>query len=65
MKITINGHAKEVDAANIGALVGQFCPQAKHIITEVNGTIVPNTAWDSTALKDGDAVELVSFVGGG
>jgi sulfur carrier protein len=32
---------------------------------ELNLEIVPKSQYDSTILKDGDSVEVVSFVGGG
>ena len=65
MKLTINGKPKEITAANISEVVGQFCTNQKNIITEVNGAIVPSAQWNSTPVKDGDTIELVSFVGGG
>ena len=66
MKLTINGQTKNVnDAAVIAGIVGEFCPNNKNIIAEVNGAIVPRGDWHKTTLKEGDAVELVAFVGGG
>nr|WP_279355809.1 sulfur carrier protein ThiS [Fundidesulfovibrio agrisoli] len=38
-------------------------PQA--VIVEINEAIVPRELWPDTALKEGDRVEVVSFVGGG
>ncbi len=66
MRLTINGQAKDfAKAMTIADLVGQFCKTPKNIISEVNGTIIQSNAWPQTALKDGDTVELVAFVGGG
>ena len=65
MRITINGQVKEIDSSNIAHLVSQFCANRTHIITEINGRIVPAAERANTSLKDGDTVELVSFVGGG
>ena len=66
MKLTINGQIKDLtNTTNIADLVNQLCKNPKHIISEVNGQIVPSTDWPQTTLKDGDAVELVAFVGGG
>ena len=65
MHITINGHTKDVTAGTIADIVGQFCKTGKHIITEINGHIVPSGDWGTTSLKEGDTVELVAFVGGG
>jgi len=66
MKITINGHTKDIPGAgNITSLIAQFGGQGKKIIAELNGAIIPAGDWDKTTLKEGDAVELVAFVGGG
>ncbi|MCI5492593.1 MAG: sulfur carrier protein ThiS [Lachnospiraceae bacterium] len=35
------------------------------IAVERNGEIVPKAMYDQTLLADGDALEVVSFVGGG
>ncbi|MBI4309165.1 MAG: sulfur carrier protein ThiS [Candidatus Omnitrophica bacterium] len=66
MKLTINGQTKNIsNAATVADLAAQFCPNRKSIIAEINGAIVPCGQWDKTILKEGDAVELVAFVGGG
>ncbi|MGN1141419.1 MAG: sulfur carrier protein ThiS [Oliverpabstia sp.] len=41
----------------------QYRPE--RIAIELNGSILPKSAYDSTILKDGDVMEIVSFVGGG
>ncbi len=66
MHVTINGISKELaTAATVSHLVAQFCKIPKNVITEINGHIVPNNEWDKVAVKDGDTIELVTFVGGG
>ena len=66
MKITINGTTKDfTNNPHLSDVVAQFCKEPKHIITEVNGNIVVSNNWTKTALKDGDTIELVAFVGGG
>ena len=66
MNVIINGTPKELkDISYLSDIVAQFCKEPKHILTEVNGNIIPPAVWDNTALKDGDTVELVTFVGGG
>jgi sulfur carrier protein len=52
-------------AQNLSDIVSAFCKQSKHVITELNGTIVPSAQWAQTSIKEGDALELVTFVGGG
>jgi sulfur carrier protein len=66
VNITINGTSQQITSAkNLSEIVGTFCKQSKHVITELNGTIVPSDHWAQTSLQDGDALELVTFVGGG
>ena len=66
MNIIINGKSQPLTSAkNLSDIVGTFCKQPKHVIIELNGTIVPPDQWAQTSLKDGDALELVTFVGGG
>ena len=66
MNITINGKSHPLTSAkNLSDIVNTFCKQSKHVITELNGTIVPSDQWVKTNLQDGDALELVTFVGGG
>ncbi|MCL1918333.1 MAG: sulfur carrier protein ThiS [Peptococcaceae bacterium] len=36
-----------------------------HVATEINGEVVPKTAYESVVLSDGDVIEIVRFVGGG
>lgn len=63
--VKING--TELDAA--GKTVAQYLETTDYnrsrIAVERNGEIVPKSEYDSTVLKDGDVVEVVSFVGGG
>jgi sulfur carrier protein len=66
MKININGKTKDIqDAASIATIVAQFGKDSKKIIAEINGTIIPSSDWDKTPVKEGDSLELVTFVGGG
>jgi sulfur carrier protein len=66
MKITLNGQSREL-AGNVTLqqLIEQSLKTSQRVIVEVNGTIIKNTQWNSLTLRDGDSVELVSFVGGG
>ena len=66
MKIKLNGAEKEIPAKDsLEALIQKFCKQSKNIIAEVNGEIINGTEWPRKKIQDGDAVELVGFVGGG
>jgi len=66
MKITINGTQKEYkNPVPVQELVSQYCRNPKHVIAEVNGEIINSSQWGQRSIADGDAIELVSFVGGG
>lgn len=64
--VKINGK----EAADVcGMTVTQYLSannyNPKHIVVELNEEILPKTEYDSTAIADGDVVEILSFMGGG
>lgn len=66
MKIRINGEEKEVkDGLSLAALLDEFQIRPGRVVVEVNRNIIAREAHGSTALKEGDALEIVHFVGGG
>jgi thiamine biosynthesis protein ThiS len=66
MLLQINGEEREfADGLTVAALVAQLGMKADRVAVELNLEILPRTAWDSTALKSGDKLEVVHFVGGG
>ncbi len=66
MNIRINGKPETVTgAANIEQLVSQRMLSPEKIVVEHNLRIVSKDEWPGTALKENDAVEIISFVGGG
>lgn len=66
MKITLNGQVREFpNTPNLQNIIGQFCKNKNPVIAELNGEIIKNPQWGETTVKEGDTIELVSFVGGG
>jgi len=66
MNIIINGKSPALTTAqNLSDIVSTFCKQSRHVISELNGAIIPPEQWSQTLLQDGDVLELVTFVGGG
>ncbi|MCC6551903.1 MAG: sulfur carrier protein ThiS [Polyangiaceae bacterium] len=66
MKLTVNGEPREVPAATtVRGLVELLGLTEGPVAVERNGEVVPRAEHASTALGDGDAVEIVHFVGGG
>lgn len=37
----------------------------ERIVIELNGEIIPKAQYKQTNIKDGDSLEIISFVGGG
>ena len=65
MRITINGEERDVRAATILALVEELDLDPRKVAVERNLEIVPRSLHPSTALLEGDRIEVVQFVGGG
>ncbi len=65
MKLIINGEEKSIAAATVAELVAQLGMKPDRVAVELNREIVARDRWTSAALKDGDKLEIVHFVGGG
>jgi len=66
MKLKINGTESETqDGITISGLLETLQIESARVAVEVNLQIVKKCNFDDHALKDGDAVEIVNFVGGG
>lgn len=63
---TVNGTKKELPGVSS---VKEYLEQNGYVISqiavELNEEILPKTEYVSTVLKDGDVMEIVSFMGGG
>ncbi|MGV9009502.1 sulfur carrier protein ThiS [Brevundimonas sp.] len=65
MRIQVNGDTREVAARTISELVEALGLDVRKVAVERNLEIVPRSLHASTALVEGDRIELVQFVGGG
>ncbi len=65
MKLTVNGEPHETEQQTISGLLAELAIQPERVAVEVNLAIVRRVEFDSFLLHDGDAVEIVNFVGGG
>lgn len=63
--VKING--KDLDAAgrSIAEIVTDEGYDCVRVAVELNEKIISKTEYESTVLRDGDRVEIISFVGGG
>ena len=66
MTIIINGEQKKFEegVSLLDALV-KLSLESKVMAAAVNMNIVKQDEWNNYALKDGDKLELLDFVGGG
>jgi len=65
MKLRVNGDERASAAATLAALVEELGMQGDRVAVELNREIVPRARWEATALREGDELEIVHFVGGG
>ncbi len=66
VKITLNGEAREVrEGMTLDGLLGEIGLKEPMVATEVNLEIVVRAERAEKVLREGDKVEVVSFVGGG
>lgn len=63
--ITLNGEARQTDAATIAELVYELDLAPAKVAVERNGEIAPRSTLNEAPLEDGDTLEIVHFVGGG
>lgn len=63
--VKINGSDLDVAGKTVAEYLATTSYDAKRIAVECNGEIVPKAKYGETVFKDGDSVEVVSFVGGG
>ena len=66
MNITVNGEKKEVPGdITVFGLLEFLKIQHQRVAVELNMEIVKKDKYSATAIRDGDSLEVVSFMGGG
>ncbi len=66
MFLTVNGEKYEHRGdGTVPALLAELGATPEHTAVTVNGELVPSKHWNHFKLNDGDAVEVLTFVGGG
>ncbi|MEO2258422.1 sulfur carrier protein ThiS [Paenibacillus amylolyticus] len=67
MNIIVNGQRMEIeDRLNrVDKLLQSFDLPVKTVVVELNKHILTREYHESTALREGDRIEIVHFVGGG
>jgi sulfur carrier protein len=66
MQIVVNGQSRSAAAPlALPALIEELNLADRRVAVELNGAIVPRSAWPATQLADGDRLEIVHAIGGG
>ena len=66
MRLIINGEDKTVDGVtDVAGLIAALELNPRKVAVERNLEIVPRSLYASTAIADGDRIEIVHFIGGG
>ena len=63
--VRINGENLDVVGKSVAEYLNSSGYDLMRVAVELNGDIVPKAQYADTIFKDGDSVEVVSFVGGG
>ncbi len=63
--VKVNGKPFDIAGKTISEYLSTTTYDIKRIATELNGEIIPKAIYTEVVLKDGDSIEIVSFVGGG
>lgn len=63
--VSVNGEKVNADNTSLLLFLEENGYNVGRIAVEMNGEILPKANYKSTILKDGDVLEVVSFVAGG
>ena len=66
MQVTVNDEPRTLPAgATVADLVAALGLGPRRIAVEVNRAVIPRATYAEAVLRDGDAIEIINFVGGG
>ena len=66
MQVWLNGEERTIDEnVTLAALLDQLDLAPQRVAVEVNRDLVRRAEYPSTALREGDHIEIVTLVGGG
>jgi len=70
MKLTVNGEPRDCAAANLAELwrsetAALEIAEPRGFAISLNGAVVRRAAWPTTAVHEGDAVEIIRAMSGG
>ena len=66
LRITLNGETHELaGSVTVAALLAQLEIDPRRVAVEHNLVVLKRDRFETTMVREGDAVEIVNFVGGG
>jgi sulfur carrier protein len=65
MRVTINGKTEEVSGSTVLEILNAKDVSPQMVTVELNSTMLERDELARTAVKDGDAIELLFYMGGG
>ena len=69
LDLQVNGERRRLDPAptpsTLVLVIEALAYNPQLVVAEHNGVIVPRTQWATTAVNEGDNLEIVTIVGGG
>lgn len=66
MKIIINGSTRDIDGnQNLDELLKSSYTKIEGVIVELNGEFIKKENRSKYTLREGDAIEVIQFLGGG
>ena len=63
--VTVNGESKNAAGLTVAEFLEENGYRTDRVAVEINLEIVRKSDFATTVIKDGDSIEVVSFVGGG
>ena len=65
MRVTVNGEPREISASRVDALLSELDYEGTHFAIALNYDVLPRSRWAETALRPGDAIEIITPRQGG
>ena len=62
MRVSVNGEERELPT---GTTVAELVEPARGVAVAVDGDVLPRSAWATTAVEEGQALEVLRAVQGG
>lgn len=65
VRIRLNGAERETEASTVANLLEELALPRQTVLVEINGDAPGRETWETVALREGDAVEVLRVAAGG